>query len=862
LIIMAELDFLFSVVVNNDDFVPGTERLFNSYNQPSVTADGEVVFRARSQGGGGQPATGIFFGDVEGSAIEALTVRGATVPAPNNTGATFNEFPSFPRTDRDSFTVAFRGQSEPVYSYEETRSGTSGVYSNPSGPLITGASQLGVPELPQFSYFSVPGAEPGTRFDQFPGAPSPTNSSIAFKGNWTAVVEEETGETEGQTGVYFRDLVADGGTSPVRLIADSNTLIPGTTEIEFGSTAPPSAADDKVVFLGVDNEDDPNYGGIYLSGLNGDPTDLKTLVSLGGLADLVDHEGGLTGIEEVLSFDGRTVAWWGAWGDEADSRYQLISCPEEGNQDRLAYCHQLSIDGEQGGIGQGTDDLYYFLREIPEYQGIFITDTLTMETRLIASTGEDYDSFLFFNFSGRSPEVGEGGGHGGEADMLAPDADEEEGDLELARWRESVFMALDGPDLAFKALELTPFNLNTIGLGDQFDGDVFIESKQGIYYQDLLAETAALPVIESGDDGGILDARAQGLPVVGLGLERDGLRSGNLVFSASMAAEAETEEGEDIDTWAGIYSAKVGSGGNGELPRLVATEGGVAVVGPEGEGLWVELSVVGAMAAWQNSLSALLNSSSSRSPEAVGALGSTPIAGEVGLLGGLRTVFLESGEELSFVQSTGERPPVLNPALQVEGTDPSIRLGLDDGGGGQDADYNDLVLNIRSIDFEPNPDHQISLPQVDATAGLLDLTQFGGIDLALSVSTYSELSNTLRFVEVEVDPMTGLKTVGGIAEGSTGFLDAVTAHLESFSYTLGGEGNSGSTTWQDIDAGLYAPVLITGIGDVLTFGASGGSDGFAHLKVLGQNLFSFEDLLAGQGPDWDYNDFILSAQVV
>ena len=56
-------------------------------------------------------------------------------------------------------------------------------------------------------------------------------------------------------------------------------------------------------------------------------------------------------------------------------------------------------------------------------------------------------------------------------------------------------------------------------------------------------------------------------------------------------------------------------------------------------------------------------------------------------------------------------------------------------------------------------------------------------------------------------------------------------------------------------------MLITGNGDVLTFGASGGSDGFAHLKVLGQNLFSFEDLLAGQGTDWDYNDFILQAQV-
>ena len=193
------------------------------------------------------------------------------------------------------------------------------------------------------------------------------------------------------------------------------------------------------------------------------------------------------------------------------------------------------------------------------------------------------------------------------------------------------------------------------------------------------------------------------------------------------------------------------------------------------------------------------------------------------------------------------------------------RLGLDDGGGGPDDDFNDLVLDIKTVeDPSSQPDYIIGTPQVDATAGLFDLTQFGtggGIDLALSVSTYSELSNTLRFVEVDVDAVTGVKRVGGIDEGTTGFLDAVKANLESFSYTLGGEGNSGSTTWEDIDAGLYAPVLITGNGDVLTFGASGGADGQAHLKVLGQNLFSFEDLLADQGTDWDYNDFILQAQV-
>ena len=46
------------------------------------------------------------------------------------------------------------------------------------------------------------------------------------------------------------------------------------------------------------------------------------------------------------------------------------------------------------------------------------------------------------------------------------------------------------------------------------------------------------------------------------------------------------------------------------------------------------------------------------------------------------------------------------------------------------------------------------------------------------------------------------------------------------------------------DAGLYAAVLINPNGEVFTFGSSTGSDGRQHVKVLGDNTFGFEDLLA------------------
>ena len=555
---MIHRNFLFNIIANNGDFVPGTDILFNSYNQPSINADGIVVFRARSQGGEGQPVTGIFLTDIKGSSIESISFRGGTVPGPNNADATFNEFPSFPRIDRDSIMAAFRGQSAPVYLYADTRVGTSGIYSNPSGSLITGASQLGIPELPEFYYYSVPGTDSSIRFDQFPGAPAPANNLIAFKGNWT------DGSGTSQTGVYVRDLIADGGQSPVKFIADSNTLIPGVSEnVEFGSTAPPSSSRDKVVFLGVDNEEAPAYGGIYLSDLKGDPASLKTVVSLGGLAELVGDPGGITKIGEILSFDGRSVSYWGSWGDGV--KYQLISCSEEGNQAISEYCMQLSLSGEQGGIGMGTDGSYYFLREIPSNQGIFVTDIVTGKTKMVAPVGVDYQSFVFFNFSGRPPGVGGG-------DIPLP-GDES---LELARWRESAFMAADGSDLAFKAAQLIPFDLSSIGIAiDGFQGEVFVESGQGIYYQDLDTLTAPIAIVKSGDDGGVLDPDAAGLPITGVALERDSLRFGKFAFSASMANE--------VDTWAGIYGAVVNNdfnivtgavGGGGPHVRILSAING------------------------------------------------------------------------------------------------------------------------------------------------------------------------------------------------------------------------------------------------------------------------------------------------
>jgi hypothetical protein len=125
-------------------------KVFNSYNQPAINKNGVVVFRARSRGGEGggpgqgEPERGIYMRNLaEQGPLYMVFRRSGAVPQANNTTtgngsqlARFNEFPSVPRIDAGSSTIATRGQSTPVWTglvkdadgnLVETRTGTAGV---------------------------------------------------------------------------------------------------------------------------------------------------------------------------------------------------------------------------------------------------------------------------------------------------------------------------------------------------------------------------------------------------------------------------------------------------------------------------------------------------------------------------------------------------------------------------------------------------------------------------------------------------------------------------------------------------------------------------------------------------------------
>jgi hypothetical protein len=504
----------FQTVANTATPIPGGDgRTFNSFNQPSVNVSGVVALRGRSKGaeGAGEPLRGIYTRDMgAGGTLAVAFDTSTTVPQPNNIEyqsalGTFTEFPAFPRMGLDSTTVATRGQSKPVWRYlladgTETRVGTSGVYASRLNDRTTAAAQLG--QVAGFEYFSVPGAAPGTKFDQFPGAPAvATPQVVVFKGNYTDGVSK--------TGIFFRNFSALPSPSATQVIASSDTLIPGQPAggVRFGATAPPSAIGNFAVFLGVDNEDSPSFGGIYRAPLAASPA-LQTLARIGDPVPGEVVPATFTRLGEALSFDGQFVAFWGAWG--AESRTITLSCPVDGQEAVIAYCNSQYPQG--------------YAVQVPVNQGFFVHDLESGTTFPVAKTGSDYRDFLYWTYSGRPPGVG----------------DAESEDFEPPRWRAAAFTAAFADkkkegQVAFKARRT---------------GEVVVD---GIYLSSIAignksTTSTIATVVETGMSGRLVDPAAPlNSKVTTVGVERDGLRNGWLGIAASMLDVATSE------SWAGVY---------------------------------------------------------------------------------------------------------------------------------------------------------------------------------------------------------------------------------------------------------------------------------------------------------------------
>lgn len=550
--VMAQ-SFHWKVVVNNAVTVPGDSRTFNSYSQPSVNVNEFVVFRARSKGGTtGEPAHGVFTRDMAQNGIVLTRFdRTTLVPPPNNLLSTFVEPPAFPRIDMFSNTFASRGNHQPVWNYlladgTETRAGTTGIYTDPFGFLITGASNLG--SVSEFGFFAVPMQSTslaGTmgfgfaavsptpiKFDVFPGAPAVTDgSTIVFKGNYSVPDPNNTGALLSKTGVYFRNLTNGviplpggqslapaGGINPVVLIANSDTVIPGT-DVRFGSTAPPSAARNQAVFAGFDNEDNPTKGGIYLAALTGSSPRLTGLVQIGDAVPGESKGSVFNKLGEGVSFDGQFVAFWGAWGTETISL--TLQCPTDGNKDVIAYCARQYPNG--------------FPATIPQHQGIFVHNNKTGQVKVVAKSPTDFSDFVYWNFSGLVPGTGNSDETG-----------------EPARWRSASFVAVSG--LSKEEEDSTYTAAFKARTGSVSQG-AYVSPVDGVYLRKGPGKSPITTVVKTGMAGTTFDPEAIDpltkvqLPVTAMGIERDGLRGKWLAISLSMGTE---EAG-----WAGVYLSAI-----------------------------------------------------------------------------------------------------------------------------------------------------------------------------------------------------------------------------------------------------------------------------------------------------------------
>ena len=599
------------IVANSATLAPGSAGLtFFSFNQPSINTYGLVVFRGRAKsptgaaasaasgasgagGAGGssatQPQRGIYTAAMCPTSTKLYIVAdtaNVAVPAPNNTSATFNEFPSIPRIDMSSGLVATRGQTTPVWTYTDpltgtdTRAGTSGVYVTLPGGLATGINLLGA--VADFPYMQVPNASTtGVKFDQFPGSPSVTgNRYLVTKANYT--------DGSGKTGIYFRDL--DTANSPVQVIADSSTQIPGAAAgTLFGSTAPPSAANSKVVFTGLDNEASPTAGGIYVAPIASLPT-LTPVVQI-GTTPVPDRNGQplpaiapsatppvFTLVGEGLSFDGRYVAFWGAWntgaldaqGNGSGMHGVTLTCPTDGSAQLQAACQSGATDN---GNGQWQTTRY-----VPDNQGLFVVDTSSGKIWMVADAGTgssaQFQDFEFWTFSGAptstgsssgsgsgsggssSGSGGSGSGSGGSSTGSGGSSSSGPADAEPPRWRASAFAAVDG-------------NHGVVFKGSLNPAYIASAPASGIYGVSFDGHSvgALFKVVALGDSMATLDPAAPaGSSVTAVSLEREALRGGWLALSAASANAAN-------ESWAGIYVTDLPNGfktdGATPLPNLV-----------------------------------------------------------------------------------------------------------------------------------------------------------------------------------------------------------------------------------------------------------------------------------------------------
>lgn len=241
----------------------------------------------------------------------------------------------------------------------------------------------------------------------------------------------------------------------------------------------------------------------------------------------------------------------------------------------------------------------------------------------------------------------------------------------------------------------------------------------------------------------------------------------------------------------------------------------------------------------------------------IGSFGGTSgFAGQLQSLGAER-LLLQVGESLDFqllsrdglsiVPSTTE----IRPRVGGVGFDVILKDATE-----SQAEILRFSVSAAPQDLRFSALDRIAAPQSAPQDGLLQL--HAGQILNLRVTSDSAFTNTLGFVKLNLDPVTGLplSSVGAqaIDISSDAFRENIFTLLDpGFQHRQGGRVVSSPIPWSVAEDGIYAAVLITPQGNV--FCASSSSSDQQMLR-LGQNRFGFEDL-KGSISDYDWNDLVV-----
>ena len=270
------------------------------------------------------------------------------------------------------------------------------------------------------------------------------------------------------------------------------------------------------------------------------------------------------------------------------------------------------------------------------------------------------------------------------------------------------------------------------------------------------------------------------------------------------------------------------------------------------QGLWLTLKVLSASTSLQNTLILI-----DQDNNVLGSIGATQFSKNCGD----HAIFIAEGSTISFRQSSNNLPINSSPQYTItQQSDGTYKLHLNDNT--LDRDHDDLILDISYSATSPDPNAtSMAAEQQEIHDAILDLSSIPVDGQTLQITLNSDCSFINRFALVKLNQQSSGEFTVGRYDNTAG--EAFDQNVYDNLINPGGSIITATGVQEKViewkvsttDAGFYAPVMISALGDLYTYGSS-------HVKNLGCNLFAFEDDSRISTSDNDYNDLTAQFQII